>query len=534
MTFIKNYFSNINNITTNSDQTGQSNINNFNEIGKVISVTDGVAKVIGLNNVMSGELVNFSKNVSSEIILQGLALNLEKNTVSILLMDIDIKLQEGFFVTRTGTLLTVPTGFSLLGRIINPLGQVIDGKELLAKNVIKSNIEIKAPGIIARKSVSRPLQTGIKAIDSMLPIGRGQRELTIGDRQTGKTAIGVASIINQSKINKKIDDTIENKVDFLSKTSAEIHKVFNIYVAIGQKMSTISQIYDNLLKNNALKDTIIIASTSSDPASLQYIAPYSGCAIAEFFRDRGFDSLIIYDDLSKHAVAYRQMSLLLRRPPGREAYPGDILYIHSRLLERAAQLSDDNLAGSLTALPIVETLAGDVSAYIPTNVISITDGQIFLETDLFYKGIRPAINAGLSVSRVGSAAQVKSMKNMARSLKLELAQFREMASFAKFGSELDKETQKLITRGTKLTELLKQPQEINLSIEKQLVSIFLGVSGSLDKLKTTDIKIFESKVHTFIFNLKLLKPILLNLQNEFNNNLFLFIINFLKIYPKKN
>jgi len=283
MTFIKNYFSNINNISTNNEQNLQNNINNFNEVGKVISVTDGVAKVIGLNNVMSGELVNFSKNISSDILLQGLALNLEKNTVSILLMDIDIKLQEGFFVTRTGTLLTVPTGFSLLGRIINPLGQVIDGKELFSKNIIKSNVEIKAPGIIARKSVSRPLQTGIKAIDSMLPIGRGQRELIIGDRQTGKTAIGVASIINQSKINKKIDETIENKIDFLSKTSAEIHKVFNIYVAIGQKMSTISQIYDNLLKNNSLKDTIIIASTSSDPASLQYIAPYSGAAIAEFF-----------------------------------------------------------------------------------------------------------------------------------------------------------------------------------------------------------------------------------------------------------
>lgn len=500
----------------------------FNNSGKVLSVTDGVARIIGLNKVMSGELVNFSATANSEVILQGLALNLEKNTVSVLLMDQDIKLKEGFFVNRTGNLLTVPTGFEVLGRIINPLGIPIDGKENFSENIEKAYIEIKAPGIISRKSVFRPLQTGIKAVDSMLPIGRGQRELIIGDRQTGKTAIAIASIINQAKINKKIDETIEDKVDFLSKTPAEIHKVFNVYVAIAQKMSTISQIYDNLVKNNAIKYSVIVASTASDPASLQYIAPYAGCAIAEFFRDRGFDSLIIYDDLSKHAVAYRQMSLLLRRPPGREAYPGDVFYIHSRLLERAAQMSDDNLGGSLTALPIVETQAGDVSAYIPTNVISITDGQIFLETDLFYRGIRPAINAGLSVSRVGSAAQVKSMKNMSRSLKLELAQFREMAAFAKFGSELDKETQKLINRGNKLTELLKQPQEHNYSIEKQLVSIFLGVSGSLDNLDITEVKFFESKVNTFVDHSTLLKPFVRNLQTDFNSDLFNFVIKHLK------
>ena len=533
---LNNYFTN-NDANLNNSQTNNNNTNiiNFDEVGKVLSVTDGVAKVIGLNKVMSGELVNFSikLNNNNNFDLQGLALNLEKNYVLILLLDNDIKLQEGFFVFRTGNLLTIPVGFSILSRIINPLGIPIDGKENFNENINKSFIEIKAPGIIDRKSVFRPLQTGIKAIDSMLPIGRGQRELIIGDRQTGKTAIALSSIINNSKINLKIDLTIENKVDFLSKIPSEIHKVFNIYVAIGQKMSTISQIYDNLVKNNAINYSTIVATTASDPASLQYIAPYSGCAIAEYFMNNGFDSLIIYDDLSKHAVAYRQMSLLLRRPPGREAYPGDIFYIHSRLLERAAQLSDNKLGGSLTALPIVETQAGDVSAYIPTNVISITDGQIFLETDLFYRGIRPAINAGLSVSRVGSAAQVKSMKNMSRSLKLELAQFREMASFAKFGSELDRETQKLINRGNKLTELLKQPQELNYSIEKQLFSIFLGVSGSLDNLTIDKIKFFESKVLTFMEHSIILKPLIRNLQTEFNNNLFLFIINFLKFYPAK-
>jgi proton translocating ATP synthase F1 alpha subunit len=489
--------------TTNTDLNKSANKDagfDFDNYGKVISITDGVAKVIGVEKAMSGELINFSEGFQTEIILQGLALNLEKGYVSILLMDQDLKVQEGFYVSRTKNLLTVPVGFSILSRIINPLGVPIDGKEAFNPNMSNSYVEIKAPGIIDRKSVFRPLQTGIKAIDSMLPIGRGQRELIIGDRQTGKTAIAIASIINQAKINKKIDNTIENKVDFLSKAPADLHKVFNVYVAIAQKMSTISQIYDNLVKSNAINYTVIVASTASDPASLQYIAPYSGCAIAEFFRDKGFDALIIYDDLSKHAVAYRQMSLLLRRPPGREAYPGDVFYIHSRLLERAAQMSDNLGGGSLTALPIVETQAGDVSAYIPTNVISITDGQIFLETDLFYRGIRPAINAGLSVSRVGSAAQVKSMKNMARSLKLELAQFREMASFAKSGSELDRETQKLINRGNKLTELLKQPQEANFSIEKQLISIFLGVSGSLDNLPTEQIKFFESKVTNFVEN----------------------------------
>jgi proton translocating ATP synthase F1 alpha subunit len=514
--------------TTNTDLNKSANKDagfDFDNYGKVISITDGVAKVIGVEKAMSGELINFSEGFQTEIILQGLALNLEKGYVSILLM-----VQEGFYVSRTKNLLTVPVGFSILSRIINPLGVPIDGKEAFNPNMSNSYVEIKAPGIIDRKSVFRPLQTGIKAIDSMLPIGRGQRELIIGDRQTGKTAIAIASIINQAKINKKIDNTIENKVDFLSKAPADLHKVFNVYVAIAQKMSTISQIYDNLVKSNAINYTVIVASTASDPASLQYIAPYSGCAIAEFFRDKGFDALIIYDDLSKHAVAYRQMSLLLRRPPGREAYPGDVFYIHSRLLERAAQMSDNLGGGSLTALPIVETQAGDVSAYIPTNVISITDGQIFLETDLFYRGIRPAINAGLSVSRVGSAAQVKSMKNMARSLKLELAQFREMASFAKFGSELDRETQKLINRGNKLTELLKQPQEANFSIEKQLISIFLGVSGSLDNLPTEQIKFFESKVTNFVENSVILKPLVANLQNEFDSKLFSFVNNFLKKY----
>lgn len=535
------------------------------DTGRVLSVGDGVARISGLESVLSGELVRFSSTSGSEDV-KGLALNLEKDVVSVLLLDQDIKLKEGSVVFRTGDLLKVPAGFSILGRIINPLGQPLDGRPFNPEHYDYSYIEKKAPGIIPRKDINRPLQTGLKAVDSLLPIGRGQRELIIGDRQTGKTAVGIDAIINQSQLNWAIDGSLpieekeeivlssakpeldlhkvdvedvlvrhskkEERVKFLKKPRPGVNKVFCVYVAISQKLSTVVQIYQTLKRHRADEHTVIVASTASDPASLQYLAPYAGCAIGEYFRDLGFDSLIIYDDLSKHAVAYRQMSLLLRRPPGREAYPGDIFYVHSRLLERAAQMSDSYNGGSLTALPIIETQAGDVSAYIPTNVISITDGQIFLETELFHKGIRPAINAGLSVSRVGSAAQVKTMKKISGSLKLELAQFREMASFAKFGSELDKETRQLINRGNHLTELLKQSQFSPLPLEEQLVSIFLGVSGSVDDLELKDMGSFESSVLNFFRNSSLYRPFGYRMDKEFDDAVFGYAVNFL--YAKFN
>jgi F-type H+-transporting ATPase subunit alpha len=500
------------------------------DTGTVLSVADGVARIAGLEMVQSGELVNFISLSNPGLELKGLALNLEKDTVSVLLMDQDVYLKEGNIVERTGALLQMPVGFSILGRILDPLGRPIDGGVDLDSSTLEYNyVEPKAPGIIVRKSVHRPLQTGIKAIDSLLPIGRGQRELIIGDRQTGKTAIAVDSIINQGLLNDTIDKTLSGEFEnFLLEAKEGNNKVFCVYVAISQKMSTVIQVSETFKKYGADKYSIIAASTASDPASMQYIAPYAGCTVAEFFRDRGFDALIVYDDLTKHAVAYRQMSLLLRRPPGREAYPGDIFYIHSRLLERAAQMSDAENGGSLTALPIVETQAGDLSAYIPTNVISITDGQIFLETDLFYKGIRPAINAGLSVSRVGSAAQIKTMKKVSGSLKLELAQFREMASFAKFGSELDKETQQLINRGNHLTELLKQSQYLPLTIEKQILSVFLGVSGSLDNLDLGNVLGFENKFLTFFDDNGLFLPFLRSFsEGEFDESVFKFVVKYI-------
>ncbi len=497
--------------------------------GRVLSVGDGVARISGLDTVQSGELVSFTSASTGASDVKGMALNLEKDVVSVLLLDQDIKLKEGDSVSRTGDLLKVPTGFSILNRIVNPLGQAIDGKsELNSTDFDFSYIEKKAPGIIPRKDINRPLQTGLKSVDSLLPIGRGQRELIIGDRQTGKTAVGVDAIINQAQLNAMIDETISsNDINFLKKARPGLGKVFCVYVAISQKLSTIVQIHETLKNHGADKYSVIVASTASDPASMQYLAPYSGCAIGEYFRDLGFDALIVYDDLSKHAVAYRQMSLLLRRPPGREAYPGDIFYVHSRLLERAAQMSDDYNGGSLTALPIIETQAGDVSAYIPTNVISITDGQIFLETGLFHRGIRPAINAGLSVSRVGSAAQVKSMKKVSGSLKLELAQFREMASFAQFGSELDKETQQLINRGNHLTELMKQPQYSPLPLEKQIISIFLGVSGSVDALDLNKVLPFEKMVLDFFENSPLFFSFSRTMNTDFDNSIFGYVVDFL-------
>jgi len=417
--------------------------------------------------------------------------------------DNDSLVSEGDIVRGTSNIIDIPVGTGLLGRVVDALGNPIDGKGPLDESKIKkSRIESKAPGIIQRKSVHEPVQTGIKAIDALLPIGRGQRELIIGDRQTGKTAIAIDTIINQRQNNKnKTNDSL-----------------FCIYVAIGQKRSNVVQIAETLRKFGALPYTVIVAATASDPAPLQFLAPYAGCAIGEYFRDNGMHALIIYDDLSKQAVAYRQMSLLLRRPPGREAFPGDVFYLHSRLLERAAKMSNAVGAGSLTALPIVETQAGDVSAYIPTNVISITDGQIFLETELFYRGIRPAINAGLSVSRVGSAAQVKTMKKVSGSLKLELAQFREMAAFAKFGSDLDESTQRLLNRGAKLTELLKQQQFKPLPIEKQILSIFAGVNGYLDNLKISDVLRFEDELFKFVETAIIFKPFVNNLAKELDDD----------------
>lgn len=446
-----------------------SQIQDVQEYGKVISIGDGIARVYGLNNVQAGEMVDFASGV------KGMALNLEADNVGIVVLGNDREIQEGDIVKRTGSIVDIPIGEEMLGRVFDALGNPIDGLGPV-KTTRRRKVELKAPGIIPRQSVHEPMQTGIKAVDALVPIGRGQRELIIGDRQTGKTAIAIDTIINQKDAFEKGDDS---------------SRLYCIYVAIGQKRSTVSNIVQELKAHDALKYTIIVAATASEAAPLQFLAPYSGCAIGEYFRDSGRHALIIYDDLSKQAVAYRQMSLLLRRPPGREAFPGDVFYLHSRLLERAAKMSKANGGGSLTALPVIETQAGDVSAYIPTNVISITDGQIFLEAELFYKGIRPAINVGLSVSRVGSAAQVPAMKSVARTLKLDLAQYREVAAFAQFGSDLDAATQTLLNRGAQLTELLKQKQYAPMKAEDMVCVIYAGVRGYLDKMLTSEIPKFE-------------------------------------------
>jgi len=449
---------------------GSKTNQDLEETGRVLSIGDGIARVYGLKNCQAEEMVEFSSG------LKGMALNLEPDNVGVVVFGNDKLISEGDIVKRTGSIVDVPIGEQLLGRVVDALGNPIDGKGPLGTDV-RARVGLKAPGIIPRMSVRDPMQTGIKAVDSLVPIGRGQRELIIGDRQTGKTAVAIDTIINQKRFNEGND---------------EKKKLYCIYVAIGQKRSTVAQLVKRLTNADAMKYTIIVSATASDAAPLQYLAPYSGCAMGEFFRDSGKHALIIFDDLSKQAVAYRQMSLLLRRPPGREAYPGDVFYLHSRLLERAAKMSDVFGGGSLTALPVIETQAGDVSAYIPTNVISITDGQIFLETELFYKGIRPAINVGLSVSRVGSAAQTKAMKQVAGTMKLELAQYREVAAFAQFGSDLDAATQQLLSRGVRLTELLKQGQYVPLPLEEQVAVIYAGVRGHLDKLDPSKITKFES------------------------------------------
>ncbi len=439
------------------------------EVGQVVSVGDGVAKIYGLENIQAGEMVEFPGG------MKGMALNLEEDSVGVVIFGDDRAVKEGDKVKRTKAIVDVPVGEELLGRVVDALGNPIDGKgPIKAKK--RSRVEVKAPGIIARKSVHEPVQTGIKSIDALIPIGRGQRELIIGDRQTGKTAVAIDAMLNQKQINEGDDES---------------KKLYCIYVAIGQKRSTVAQVVKTLEEQGAMKYSIVVAATASEAAPLQYLAPYAACAMGEYFRDNAKHALIVYDDLSKQAVAYRQMSLLLRRPPGREAYPGDVFYVHSRLLERAAKMSDEEGAGSLTALPVIETQAGDVSAYIPTNVISITDGQIFLETGLFYKGIRPAVNVGLSVSRVGSAAQVKAMKQVSGSIKLELAQYREMEAFAQFGSDLDAATQKLLARGRRLTELLKQPQYSPLQMEEQVCVLYAGVKGYLDSIPVDKVVAFE-------------------------------------------
>ncbi len=439
------------------------------EVGSVLSVGDGIARIHGLDNVQAGEMVEFANGI------KGMALNLEADNVGVVIFGSDAEIREGDTVKRTGTIVDVPVGKELLGRVVDGLGNPIDGKGPL-KTTKRARVEVKAPGIIPRQSVNEPVQTGLKALDALVPVGRGQRELIIGDRQTGKTAVAIDTFINQKGVNQGKDES---------------KKLYCIYVAVGQKRSTVAQIVRALEEQGAMEYSIVVAATASEPAPLQYLAPYTGVTMGEYFRDNGMHAVIVYDDLSKQAVAYRQMSLLLRRPPGREAYPGDVFYLHSRLLERAAKMSDANGGGSLTALPIIETQAGDVSAYIPTNVISITDGQIFLETDLFYQGIRPAINVGLSVSRVGSAAQTKAMKKVSGSIKLELAQYREMAAFAQFGSDLDASTQKLLNRGARLTELLKQKQYSPLPFEEQTCSIFAGTNGYLDGIATSDVTRFE-------------------------------------------
>ena len=485
------------------------------EVGQVLSVGDGISRIYGLDNVQAGELVEFSDGT------KGMALNLENDNVGVVIFGDDSKIKEGDVVKRTGSIVDVAVGKSLLGRVVDGLGNPIDGKGPIDPNSERKRVEVKAPGIIPRKSVHEPMQTGLKAIDSLIPVGRGQRELIIGDRQTGKTAIAIDTIINQKEINKSDDES---------------KKLYCIYVAIGQKRSTVAQIVKTLEDSGAMDYTIVVAATASDPAPLQFLAPYIGCTMGEYFRDNGMHGLIVYDDLSKQAVAYRQMSLLLRRPPGREAFPGDVFYLHSRLLERACKLNDASGGGSLTALPIIETQASDVSAYIPTNVISITDGQIFLETELFFKGIRPAVNVGISVSRVGSAAQIKAMKQVAGSIKLELAQYREMAAFAQFGSDLDASTQQLLNRGAKLTELLKQGQYSPLKVEEQVVSIFCGVKGYLDNLDIGKIKEFESQL---LSEIKSSAPEILQkisssgkLDEENEQNLRTFIENFKNKFQK--
>ena len=441
------------------------------EVGQVLSVGDGVARVYGLDNVQAGEMVEFPGGI------RGMALNLETDNVGIVIFGEDRDIKEGDIVKRTGTIVDVPVGKGLLGRVVDPLGNPLDGKGPIESDD-RRRVEVKAPSIIPRQSVHEPVQTGLKALDALVPIGRGQRELIIGDRQTGKTAVAIDTIINQKEVNAGDDES---------------RKLYCIYVAVGQKRSTVAQIVKTLEENGALDYSIVVSASASEPAPLQFLAPYAGCTMGEYFRDNGMHAVIFYDDLSKQAVAYRQMSLLLRRPPGREAYPGDVFYLHSRLLERAAKMNAENGSGSLTAMPVIETQASDVSAYIPTNVISITDGQIFLETDLFYQGIRPAINVGLSVSRVGSAAQVKAMRQVAGRIKLELAQYREMAAFAQFGSDLDAATQRLLNRGARLTELLKQDQFAPMRVEEQVVSIFAGVRGYLDGIDVGDVNRFESE-----------------------------------------
>merc|ERR1719151_245709 len=450
----------------------EENTIQYTETGKVISVGDGIARVYGLSSVQAGEMVVFACG------LRGMALNLEEDNVGVVIFGDDRDILEGDTVKRTGAIVDVPVGTELLGRVVDGIGQPIDGGVSLDK-CVRSRAEVKAPGIIPRQSVHEPMTTGLKAVDSLIPIGRGQRELIIGDRQTGKTAIAIDTILNQKAIN--------------ASPNTKSH-LYCIYVAVGQKRSTVAQLFEVLRKNDCLKFTTVVAATASDAAPLQFLAPYTGCAMGEYFRDNGMHAVIFYDDLSKQAVAYRQMSLLLRRPPGREAYPGDVFYLHSRLLERAAKMNEETHGGgSLTALPVIETQAGDVSAYIPTNVISITDGQIFLETELFYKGIRPAVNVGLSVSRVGSAAQIKAMKQVAGSMKLELAQYREVAAFAQFGSDLDAATQQLLSRGVRLTELLKQGQYVPMPIEDQVAVIYCGVRGFLDKVDPAKITDFEKQ-----------------------------------------
>jgi F-type H+/Na+-transporting ATPase subunit alpha len=439
------------------------------EIGQVLSVGDGIARVYGLDNVQAGEMVEFPGGI------RGMALNLEADNVGVVIFGEDKTIKEGDTVKRTGAIVEVPVGKGLLGRVVDGLGTPIDGKGPI-QGAEKKRVDVKAPGILPRESVKEPMQTGLKAIDALIPIGRGQRELIIGDRQTGKTAVALDTILNQKSVNA---------------TGDESQKLYCIYVAIGQKRSTVAQFVKVLEENGALEYSVVVAATASDPAPTQFIAPYTGCTMGEYFRDNGMHALIIYDDLSKQAVAYRQMSLLLRRPPGREAYPGDVFYLHSRLLERAAKLNGEHGSGSLTALPVVETQANDVSAYIPTNVISITDGQIFLETDLFYQGIRPAVNVGISVSRVGSSAQIKAMKQVAGAIKGELAQYREMAAFAQFGSDLDAATQRLLARGSRLTELLKQPQFSPLKVEEQVVVIYAGTRGFLDAIPVAKVNEFE-------------------------------------------
>jgi len=459
------------------------------EVGQVLSVGDGIARIYGLDKVQAGEMVEFPNGA------KGMALNLESDNVGVVIFGDDTGVREGDTVKRTGAIVDVPVGKGLLGRVVDALGNPIDGRGPLT-DVKRTRVEVKAPGIIPRRSVHEPVQTGLKAIDALVPIGRGQRELIIGDRQTGKTALAIDAFINQRDVNKAGDES---------------KKLYCVYVAIGQKRSTVAQIVKTLQDYGALDYSIVVAATASEPAPLQFLAPYTGCAMGEFFRDNGMHAVIVYDDLSKQAVAYRQMSLLLRRPPGREAYPGDVFYLHSRLLERAAKLSDKHGSGSLTALPVIETQAGDVSAYIPTNVISITDGQIFLETDLFYRGIRPAINVGLSVSRVGSAAQIKAMKQVAGRIKLELAQYREMAAFSQFASDLDPATQRLLARGARLTELLKQPQFTPMAVEEQVISIFAGTRGYLDKIDVANIGRFEQSM---LSDIKARKPDILKAVRE--------------------